>query len=440
MGHTSDGRTLVHFAGTAATCPCRIVKTVTKKKKKWTSAGGVVLDSLEEPFRVYVVKPSNDYGPWCFPKGRVDQGESIEEAALREVREESGVPAKILPNGSLGTGVGSCSITHYFAMVRTGPIRGHDFETEEVRATTFEEARELFASEGNSRDTMILHRAEKYFAEKTVTEERLLRRCIREAVLDEIEMSDVKGAKSVAGSTHVMKSFKLGGDEYYLKFSDEELFDEVHPSLQILVEYLAYRIYGLYPNVKIPRAELVFDSEKGRVGIATGAVKGKMALTSGMSSKALGRAMSAGVFVDAFLANWDAVGTGTGNVIVDKEAATRIDPGGALTFRAQGGRKGSKFGPKAGELQTMFDPSFGGSGRVYQHSDMKLAAKEFASVPWSSVASEIKAVDKQVSKDLEKRGMDDLLDQWKDDVGYIASTLAKRHTEVSDHVSKLLEK
>jgi 8-oxo-dGTP pyrophosphatase MutT (NUDIX family) len=141
-------------------------------KDKWTSAGGVVLDNMEEPYRVFVCKPSNNYGPWCFPKGRVDPGEGIEATALREVQEEAGVPAKLLPNGNLGTGIGSYSITHYFMMVRTGPVGGHDYEMEEVRAVTFEEAEQLFLSEGNSRDIGILNRARDYLAKhapKSVT-------------------------------------------------------------------------------------------------------------------------------------------------------------------------------------------------------------------------------------------------------------------------------
>ena len=131
-------------------------------KDKWTSAGGVVLDSMDPPHRVFVCKPSNNFGPWCFPKGRVDTGEGIEATALREVQEEAGVPAEILPHGGLGTGVGTMSITHYFMMVRTGPVGGHDDEMEEVRCVTLEEAEQLFASAGNSRDIGILNRARAY--------------------------------------------------------------------------------------------------------------------------------------------------------------------------------------------------------------------------------------------------------------------------------------
>ena len=38
----------------------------------------------------------NRYEGWVLPKGTVEEGESHEETALREVKEESGVDAKIL--------------------------------------------------------------------------------------------------------------------------------------------------------------------------------------------------------------------------------------------------------------------------------------------------------------------------------------------------------
>lgn len=138
--------------------------------KKWTSAGGVVLPDREKPWRVYVVKPSNNYGPWCFPKGKVDPGESKEATAVREVQEEAGVPAELVPGAYLGTGEGQYSITHYYLMVQTGRAGATDFETEEVRLVTFEQAEGLFASAGNQRDVGILARARDYLTKESASE------------------------------------------------------------------------------------------------------------------------------------------------------------------------------------------------------------------------------------------------------------------------------
>jgi len=145
-------------------------------EKPWTSAGGVVLEKLEPPYRVYIIKPSNNYGPWCFPKGRVDEGESQEQAALREVQEESGVPARILPNAYLGSGRTPYSISHFYLMVATGPAGATDFETEAVQLVTLDEAESIFSSSGNPRDVGILSRARAYLEkmnkESTVTESK----------------------------------------------------------------------------------------------------------------------------------------------------------------------------------------------------------------------------------------------------------------------------
>lgn len=133
-----------------------------------------MLGSLEDPTKVYVVKPSNNYGPWCFPKGRVDAGESKTTAAVREVAEEAGVQARPLPNGYVGSGIGSYSITHYYMMVAEGSPGAHDFETEEVRLVTFDEARELFQSDYNTRDVNVMKKAEQWIAKnlqpKEITE------------------------------------------------------------------------------------------------------------------------------------------------------------------------------------------------------------------------------------------------------------------------------
>ena len=264
----------------------------------------------------------------------------------------------------------------------------------------------------------------------------LLRVLIRE-MINEVDVSELEDVCYTSGSTHVMQTCKIGKDKYFLKFSDEDLFDAGDPSLQILIEYLAYRIYSLYSGINVPKPVLVYDETRGKVGIATTPAHGKMALQARMSPDFIAKMMSQGVYVDIFLANWDVIGTGSGNIFIDDEKATRIDPGGSLTYRAMGGRKGQAFGSKVKELESMLK-SGTGTGSVYQYSDLKVAAKEFLSVKWSEIENEILNVEKEVSDQLKKKNMKDLLSQWKEDVSHILVILKDRHVEVKDHASNIL--
>ncbi|MER3480461.1 MAG: DNA mismatch repair protein MutT [Meiothermus sp.] len=54
-------------------------------------AGGVLFNAEGE-----VLLLRDRQGFWVFPKGHVDEGESLEQTALREVEEETGVKGKIL--------------------------------------------------------------------------------------------------------------------------------------------------------------------------------------------------------------------------------------------------------------------------------------------------------------------------------------------------------
>lgn len=61
-----------------------------------------------------------------------------------------------------------------------------------------------------------------------------------------------------------------------------------------------------------------------------------------------------GFGADCWLANWDALKTG--NCAIAEGKAVRMDVGGSLLFRAQGGRKGLAFSEDVQELSTFFDP------------------------------------------------------------------------------------
>ena len=59
------------------------------------AAGGVVLRGTRDDLEVVIAGRDSDR-TWVFPKGTPDPGETIEETALREVREESGRDVEIV--------------------------------------------------------------------------------------------------------------------------------------------------------------------------------------------------------------------------------------------------------------------------------------------------------------------------------------------------------
>ena len=61
--------------------------------------------------------------------------------------------------------------------------------------------------------------------------------------------------------------------------------------------------------------------------------------------------------VHAWLANWDAAGTGGDNQVVVNGKVATVDTGGSLKYRAQGEPKGAMFGDKVTEIDTLRDPS-----------------------------------------------------------------------------------
>ncbi len=116
-----------------------------KNWKKEFSAGGIVFRRLRKDVEILLIQPSYEdlkaKDVWTFPKGWTsDHGnETTEETALREVREEGGVEAKII--GDLGDihyffaweGSNVSKTVHYYLMEYvSGNTADHDFEVAEA--------------------------------------------------------------------------------------------------------------------------------------------------------------------------------------------------------------------------------------------------------------------------------------------------------------------
>lgn len=61
---------------------------------KEVSAGGVVFERARN--RLLLMLIEDRYGKWSFPKGKQEAGESLEETALREIQEETGIVGKLI--------------------------------------------------------------------------------------------------------------------------------------------------------------------------------------------------------------------------------------------------------------------------------------------------------------------------------------------------------
>jgi len=119
-----------------------------------TSAGGIVVRiEADRPSLVAGLRRREGdrrSGTWTLPKGTPNSGETLEETAVREVEEETGLRVRIvapLPSIEYTFVQGGTRIhktVHYFLMEPVGgDLDRHDHEFERVRWVRFEDARSL---------------------------------------------------------------------------------------------------------------------------------------------------------------------------------------------------------------------------------------------------------------------------------------------------------
>ena len=93
---------------------------------------------------------------WTLPKGRLEDGETVEEAALREVHEEAGVRARI--TGYVGVHRGKRRFVHYFDMEVVRIESHRDERVAEVRFVAPARARRLVESPRDRRILRVVRR------------------------------------------------------------------------------------------------------------------------------------------------------------------------------------------------------------------------------------------------------------------------------------------
>lgn len=124
------------------------------------SAGGIVFNNKGQ---VLVVQHSTNKH-WGFPKGHVEAGQTVKEAALREVKEEGGIDAEIIEKVGESKYIYTNKakekvfkmVTIFLMKYISGDIKDHDFEVSDLGWFSEDEALQKLSF---SNDKLLLKKA-----------------------------------------------------------------------------------------------------------------------------------------------------------------------------------------------------------------------------------------------------------------------------------------
>ena len=155
-----------------------------------------------------------------------------------------------------------------------------------------------------------------------------------------VDLSGTTGAKLYKNTTDkkwvIKKSEK--GEGGFPQVQSESVANDIYQALGIPVP----RHF-----LDIPNKALILEYIDGKI----------LAAATELEREKAKKELQRGFIIDALLANWDVIGLKYDNIILpaDGSPAVRIDNGGSLTFRAQGGPK--YFGKTVSEIDKMRNPS-----------------------------------------------------------------------------------
>ena len=164
---------------------------------------------------------------------------------------------------------------------------------------------------------------------------------------------DLEHVKDLPGSTSPkLMKHKEHGKQWVIKTTNSKLTpDHLHNEE---AANAVYRVLG----IPVPHSGVITKPD-GTVAKAGEYMEGGQQLAdwehgkSATEKQLMYKQIQKGFVADALLANWDVIGMSKDNIMIKDGVPYRVDQGGSLKYRAQGGLKGSKFGASVGELETL---------------------------------------------------------------------------------------
>lgn len=133
------------------------------------SCGAVVFNTIEGEIKFLVIKNRRS-AHWSFPKGHVEQGESLEDTACREVFEETGIHINIIPDFITESeytiqGRVEKTVNIFLASTQESKIRIQEEEIDDYCWLNFEDTLNKLKFEN---DKKILKKAQSFLVSKNI--------------------------------------------------------------------------------------------------------------------------------------------------------------------------------------------------------------------------------------------------------------------------------